>query len=231
MPVYNTPAVWLHQAMESILGQEGARYEIVLVDDGSTRPDTLQALTHWARSPVVQFVRSPKNEGIGAACNKGVWAARSDLIARFDSDDVMMPGRLATQLAYLREHPEADLISGQMIVMDETGKDLETTRTVYHAEWPFWEQPNNCCPILHGTATYRRMAAIRAGLYPPDSQCQDFALWCAMQAAGCKMVVTENVWMRYRKYNWTDKTATRIAHHNAVVERFRGRVGSFAKPF
>jgi hypothetical protein len=57
------------------------------------------------------------HEGIAAARNAGMAAACAPLIAFHDSDDLALPGRLAVPCAYLREHPDVDLViqNGRML--------------------------------------------------------------------------------------------------------------------
>lgn len=220
IPVFNTPPQWLQESLDSVLAQTG-RFEIVLIDDGSTNPDTLAALHAYASRDNVRLLRHKTNQGTPAALNRGVLAARSDVIVRHDSDDIMLPGRIARQVQYLKEHPETALVSGQMHLIDENGHPLAAHHVSYDPSLPMWNQPNEVNPILHPSATYRRHAVIHAGLYPPDRQCQDLALWCAMQLAGYKMDVLNDYCVKYRVWDWEAKTKTRIGHDRAVRDRFK----------
>jgi alpha-1,6-rhamnosyltransferase len=220
IPVYNTPVKWLKESFDSVLAQEG-RFEIVVVDDGSTTSDTVAALHAYAKLPNVRLLTNEQNQGVGASLNRGVLAAASDVIVRHDSDDIMLPGRIQRQVDYLREHSETVLVSGQMHVMDENGNPLKSYHVAYDPALPMWAQKNNVNPILHSSVACRRHAMIKAGLYPPDSQCQDFALWCAMQVKGYRMDVLDEYFFRYRVSNWEAKTKTRIIHDREIRKRFR----------
>jgi alpha-1,6-rhamnosyltransferase len=220
IPVYNTPVKWLRESMDSALSQEG-NFEIVLVDDGSTNPDTLAGLRFYGALDNVRLVRHETNRGTAAALNTGILAARSDIIARHDSDDIMLPGRIARQVKYLKEHPETALVSGQMILMDETGKRSGLVPATYDPSLPMWDQPKEINPIRHSSATYRRHAVIYAGLYPPEYRCQDLALWCTMQILGYRIDVLDVLDYKYRIWDWEAKTATRLRYDRAIRNRFR----------
>src|SRR5439155_1759918 len=64
-------------------------------------------------------IRGP-HAGIAAARNLGLAAARAPFVAFHDSDDLALPGRLAVPLAYLRAHPDVDLViqNGRMLPAD-----------------------------------------------------------------------------------------------------------------
>lgn len=222
IPVYNTPVPWLRESLDSVLSQEG-QFEVVIIDDASTEEATITELNHYASTDSrIRLFRSEINGGIGVALNHGVREARSDLILRFDSDDVCLPGRLAAQVAYMKEHPEVALLSGQMELMNEQGEKEGVTNLRYYPDKPMWAQPHNVNPILHPTVALRRAAVFRSGNYSADPQCQDLDLWCRMQLAGYKLVVSEDIWIRYRKVNWKAKLGNRIKEDRKIRRRYQG---------
>jgi glycosyltransferase involved in cell wall biosynthesis len=90
IPVYNRADV-LGDAIASVLAQTCADFEIVVVDDGS-KDDPARAVPS---DPRIRFLRQ-QNRGGGAARNAGIDAARGRFVAFLDSDDVYLPGHLAT---------------------------------------------------------------------------------------------------------------------------------------
>src|SRR5688500_15704659 len=91
MAVYNGGA-YLAEAVESILGQTLADFELIAVDDGST-DDSPAILKRFAeRDPRVRVV-TKANAGLPRALNDGLALARGEFIARMDGDDVAYPHR------------------------------------------------------------------------------------------------------------------------------------------
>lgn len=85
----------LATAVECALGQVGVRAEVIVVDDGSTRP--VAAGTRAGRELVV--LRHPEPRGVSAARNTGIARAAGQWVAFLDDDDVWAPTKLARQLA------------------------------------------------------------------------------------------------------------------------------------
>jgi glycosyltransferase involved in cell wall biosynthesis len=106
VPTYNRRAL-LAESLASLGAEEGVDYEIVVVDDGST--DGTAAWLATLGDPRIR-VLSGAHAGIAAARNRGLAAARGAIVAFHDSDDLALPGRLARPLAYLRAHPDVDLV-------------------------------------------------------------------------------------------------------------------------
>ena len=130
IPAYNHER-WLSATLESILEQTLTEWEVVLVDDGST-DGTLQI----AKSYQVIFGRklqilSQVNSGICRALNVGVRASRASLIAIIASDDVMLPQRLALQVEAFNANPNAAIIHGGVLRIDEHGNVIKDMRGSY----------------------------------------------------------------------------------------------------
>lgn len=124
LPVYDGER-FLAEALDSVLDQNVPDLDVVVVDDGST--DGTAAILEGFGSRL-RVVRQ-ENGGVSAARNRGLDEARGEFIAFQDCDDVWMPGKLAKQLAALRERPELDLSLGlvQNFWMDE----LKAEETAY----------------------------------------------------------------------------------------------------
>ncbi len=93
-----------------VLTEEGVRFEIIAVDDGSTdgSGEVLKELAE--RYPdVVRVLRHPYNKGNGAAVKTGIRAARGDLVACLDADGQHDPADLVRLLPHAAEY---DLVVG-----------------------------------------------------------------------------------------------------------------------
>jgi hypothetical protein len=111
IPVYNR-AKLLAEAVTSALGQDYRRVEIIIVDDGSV-DETVQVARDLASAHPAQIrVLRQENKGPGAARERGRQAARGEFIQYLDSDDLLLPGKLAMQVAGLRANPDRGVAYG-----------------------------------------------------------------------------------------------------------------------
>lgn len=108
-------------ALASILAQEGAALEVVVVDDGST-DGTRQAVERVADGRV-RVIPGPE-QGVAAAMNAGLAAARGRYIARCDGDDRFLPGRLAAQMAFLEASEAYGAVCGRFEMLDAAGNRI-----------------------------------------------------------------------------------------------------------
>ena len=107
MPVYNGQA-FLEDALKSVLDQSGIdNLEILVLDDGS-QDNSPQILARY-EDPRLTVIRHP-NIGLAATLNKALSLARGKYMARQDQDDLLLPGRLRKQLAFLESHPEVAIV-------------------------------------------------------------------------------------------------------------------------
>jgi glycosyltransferase involved in cell wall biosynthesis len=106
---------YLAEAIESVIAQTHDRWELLLVDDGSSDgsediarsyckrfPDRIRYLTHDRR----------ENRGMSASRNLGLHSARGEYVAFLDGDDCWYPNKLERQVALFAENPSAIMISG-----------------------------------------------------------------------------------------------------------------------
>lgn len=109
IPTYDRGA-FLGEAIASALGQTYPVLEVVVVDDGSPMPH--EAMREGI-DPRVRYLRLPTNQGANAARNAGIAAARGDVVAMLDDDDVWLPTKLARQVPTLVDGYEACLCGWQ----------------------------------------------------------------------------------------------------------------------
>lgn len=88
VPLYNTSIDELQKCIDSLLGQEFERYEIIIVDDGSDLcPARESLLTDYLVDSKVSLIRHCKNLGLPSARNTGLRAATGEYVVHVDSDD------------------------------------------------------------------------------------------------------------------------------------------------
>ena len=124
LPVYNAEA-YVREAVESILEQSFADFELIIINDGSTDGSGSILRELAARDARIVLIERP-NDGYVSALNKGIKIARADFIARMDADDVAMPERFALQHARMVYKPELAVLGSFIRVMDKTGNIIRS---------------------------------------------------------------------------------------------------------
>jgi glycosyltransferase involved in cell wall biosynthesis len=119
IPAYN--AAWcVGKAIDSVLAQDFRDFELIVVDDGST-DDTAAVLAGYGEA--IRVVHKP-NGGMSSARNAGIAVARGEFVAFLDADDWWLPGKLAKQVALMRQRPEVGFSSTTARVEDQDGRLL-----------------------------------------------------------------------------------------------------------
>ena len=116
MTIFLNAERYLDEAIQSVLAQTYASWELLLVDDGSTDASSAIARQYASRCP--QKIRyfehqQHRNLGTGASRNVGLLQARGEYVAFLDSDDVWMPEKLEQQVAIMGAHPDVALLFGR----------------------------------------------------------------------------------------------------------------------
>jgi nucleoside-diphosphate-sugar epimerase len=117
IPAYNK-AAHLAEAVESVLGQDYPRLDLIVVDDGSTdgTPGVLEAFGSRVRR-----VRQP-NAGQSAAVNRGWSMTDGELVGYLSADDVLAPHAVSTLVEALAGAPEAVCAYGDYQLVDARGR-------------------------------------------------------------------------------------------------------------
>jgi glycosyltransferase involved in cell wall biosynthesis len=178
IPTYNHAALLPH-AVESVLAQTRRADEVIVVDDGSTdATDEMVA----RRYPAVRLLTQP-NRGLSAARNRGLQAARGDLVVFLDADDWLTPDALAAKSAVLEREAALGWVYSDLFLTDEAGS---VTRRVSEAwryrgrrleGWIFEELLlGNFFPV-HAVMA-RRHAVLEAGGFDETlPNHEDYDLW------------------------------------------------------
>lgn len=105
IPLYNK-APYIKRALDSVLAQTVQDFEVVVVNDGST--DGGEKIVEELNDSRIRLINQ-KNQGVSAARNNGVDAAKAELVAFLDADDEWLPEFLETILRLRERWPEAGL--------------------------------------------------------------------------------------------------------------------------
>lgn len=199
VPAFNEPTEVLAQSLASIGSQTFADFECLVVDE-STDPglaETCRALC--AEDPRFRYINPPRRLGLAASLNLGIQQARGEYIARFDSDDVCMPERLALQVAYLDAHPDVGVLGGGLEIMAEDG------RTLAYRDYPrdhrtIERRMHSTTAVAHPTVMLRRSLFEVHGGYATDFRfAEDLDLWLRLLNRGVRFANLGDVLVRYRQ--------------------------------
>jgi glycosyltransferase involved in cell wall biosynthesis len=120
LPTYNR-AGFLPDAIQSVLDQSFEKWELLVVDDGST--DETSIVVQGFRDPRLRYLYQ-ENAGVGAARNNGIAEARGEFVAFLDSDDFWLPQKLGRQVEVLVQNPQAGLVGGGCVFVDEAKQPI-----------------------------------------------------------------------------------------------------------
>ncbi|RJQ31693.1 MAG: glycosyltransferase [Actinobacteria bacterium] len=170
IPTYNR-ASKTKKAVESVLAQTLAPYEIIVIDDGST-DSTKQKLSKVAG---IKYVYQ-KHKGVSAARNKGIAESSGDYIAFLDSDDTWIADKLEKQVAYHKSN--RFLISQTDETWIKNGKHFNPKN--YHAkkEGLIFEDCLKRCLISPSAVLINKSLFYEVGLFDESlPACEDYDLW------------------------------------------------------
>ncbi|MFN2164679.1 MAG: glycosyltransferase, partial [Anaerolineae bacterium] len=120
-PAYNM-ADFLAETIDSVLGQDYPRIELIVLDDGS-KDDTPAVLGGYrGRLTAVRH----DNMGENRTVNRGLEMARGEILCVVNSDDPLLPGAVSAAVDYLKEHPDVLAAYPDWVEIDAQGKTLAT---------------------------------------------------------------------------------------------------------
>lgn len=189
MSVYND-AVYLGEAIESILNQTFTDFEFLIINDGST--DGSRAVILFYADPRVRLVDNEVNLGLPASLNKGIRLAKGEYIARQDADDVSLPDRLAQQVAFLDAHSDVTVVGCWWEHIDVDGDvfatgEIPNSNTIIKAKLI-----PNILKFPHGCIMIHREALVRIGGYDGRFRfTQDLDVWLRMVKEGYRFGAVE----------------------------------------
>ncbi len=208
IPTYNS-AAYITQAIDSVLAQGYAPYELIVVDDGST-DETEVVLKPYLNQ--IKYVRQ-ENSGSAAARNRGMELAEHEFILFLDADDLMLPNKLKQQAAFLQLQPALGYVSSGWQQIDENGNILQTVEPWQHAPGLQVEDWLQYKPVQLGAILFRRIWLHRVGgLDATLRQAHDVDLMLRLSLAGCPGAWLYEPTIQYRQHQ------SSTMHHNTAVQ-------------
>ena len=201
LPSFNERPDIVRTSLESIRSQTFTDFECIVVDE-STRPELAEACRAiCAEDPRFIYIHPMERLGLPKSLNLAISKARGQLIARFDSDDICMPERLASQVAFLQAHPEISVVGGALDIISNDGK-LLANRRYPQTSTAIAKGMQLTTTIAHSTVMYRKEAIELHGGYNPDFRfAEDLDLWLRWMNAGRRFANLPQVLVQYRQDN------------------------------
>ena len=209
IPAHNGQA-FIADAVASVLDQQFEPLEIVVVDDGST--DDTVAIVRTIEGSVRCLQRT--RGGPAAARNTGVAAARGQLIAFLDQDDLWPADHLTILLRMLDRHPHAPAAMGLTQAMMLVGRDQRGPQFAEHGR-P-WLAPHV------GSAVFRLTAFREIGPFDERLEfCSDDLDWfMRARERGRPPVLTDQVTYLFRIHE-TNTSRDPALRRDALLEAAR----------
>ncbi len=132
LPTFNR-ASQVGTAIDSVIEQTHERWQLLVVDDGSSDGTASCIEREYGHDPRVRIVEMGTNRGRCAARNAALESSSGEFIAFIDSDDAWEPWKLEAQLAVFRAKPEVGFCWTDMKAVDPEGRELypRFLRTMY----------------------------------------------------------------------------------------------------
>lgn len=192
IPVYNTGII-LQETINSVLNQTFTDFELIIVDDGSTDPVTLDILKKQ-RDGRIRIIHQT-NGGVAAARNRGIAGARGKYTAFLDHDDLFLPEKLKMSKEFMEKHPGCISVYSRIIPRGEDNGSFLELPVMERINFPELLNRNL---IYSMSCVMVRMALIKKYRITFDPECVpcddwDFHLQCALHGEICSLAhpVTE----------------------------------------
>jgi alpha-1,3-rhamnosyltransferase len=190
-------APYIEASIESVLAQTYSQIELLVIDDGS-KDDSVERIRRLQELHGFDF-RVQQNQGLSRTLNEAILRAKGSLIAPFGSDDIMLPERIAKQVAYLQGKPEVGICGGNILEINEHGGVYRKPKTRPLRRLNFEDvfldrQPGAPAPTL----LFRREALEAVGCFDPEIRLEDLLIELKITRAGYYLDILPDVLAKYR---------------------------------
>jgi amylovoran biosynthesis glycosyltransferase AmsE len=207
---YNTKAIYIKECLDSIKQQEGRfNMELVWINDGSDELNTrvlkglLVQFEKTTRFCKVVYSENDGNKGLGYSLNKGCQMCSNEIIMRMDSDDIMLPTRVKSQLEFMVNNKDCVLSGAQIEMFRMVNGNRQSAGRTSHPHLTladFKARPHNHWLMNHPTFCFRKKEIMAIGSYNNQlhSMCEDFELIIRVLKHYGKIMNMPEVLLNYR---------------------------------
>lgn len=195
VPAFNA-ANFLQRAVQSVLEQSYAHWELIIVNDGSTDA-TGQLADQLANQDERITVVHQENCGLSGARNAGMRIAQGTYIQLLDADDLLLPHKLQDQVGFLESRPDCAMVYGEGLYFEagrEVSMEYPPARRGVLRELLIRNY------ILVNAGIFRRAVIEEIGYFKETSNnryplygCEDWDYWLRMAAAGLDIIAMPGV--------------------------------------
>jgi glycosyltransferase involved in cell wall biosynthesis len=177
IPTYNREQ-FLQKAINSVLAQTYPYFELIIIDDGSV--DNTRKLVESYDFDIVYIKQ--ENKGAAAARNRGIRAARYNLLAFLDSDDRFAGNKLEVQVNTMQRKP-AYLVSHTQETWYRKGRILNQKLRHRKSSGDIFNQSLKLCAVGMSTVLLHREIFEHYGFFDEEYPCcEDYELWLRVSA-------------------------------------------------
>lgn len=188
---------YIEASIASVLAQTYSNVELLVVDDGSS-DDSVERIRRLQTVHGFDFIVQ-RNQGLSRTLNDCIARVRGDLIVPFGSDDVMLPQRLALQVAYLQDKPRVGICAGNIEEVDAVGNSRGAPRTLQMRRLDFDDVfLNRQVGAPAPTLMFRREALLKVGGFDPQIRLEDLYITLKITRAGYYLDILPDVLAHYR---------------------------------
>lgn len=198
IPCFNH-AEYIEASIRSVMEHDYDHIELVVVNDGST-DNSLDVITALQNEYSFKVINQ-ENRGLTAAVNAGFKATNGKYFTSFDSDDIMLPGRLKLQVDYLETRPEVGGCGANFTQIDRLGNHIDGAPVKKAASYTFDDIFRLNKGLGAPTSLFKRQAIIDAGGYDINNKIQDLGIELQITHAGYRLDVLENIVTLYRRHD------------------------------
>ena len=189
-PSYNQ-ARYLEATILSVLAQDYARIEYIVVDGASTDGSVEIIKKHKVN---LAYWVSEKDSGQADAINRGLARASGEILAWLNSDDYYLSSAVSAAIRIFEENPDVAMVYGDLLAVDENGRTINLLK---------YEQLTLedllCFQIIGQPAVFFRRAAYEktGGLDPTFHYLLDHQLWIRLAQQG-RILHVPQIWAAAR---------------------------------
>ena len=166
---------YLRDSLASLTRSTVQPTAVLLVKDGPLTVELEQVIAAFQTQLPLQTVQTPQQQGLAQALNFGLNYCQTPWIARFDSDDRILPQRFERQVAYLVAHPDTLLLGSQ--IQEFTGTQFLKSRQVPQTDTAIRQFALYRNPFNHMTVMYKLETVQALGGYRELAGFEDYDLW------------------------------------------------------